>query len=258
MAISINDLCAGLETGTAEVLQRATPATAELLRWWFGRAPVQSRAGLNFSPAQRRALLGVIVAHELGIDRAPPPGALTVPLRAGEGRVRVLLALLSWQLLNQHDAQASGVDDPRFTRHLMVVAPHPATHERLLAALCGQPLPGGAGARDFGASDWVRMAELLLPPHRRDTVWRLVCASVCSGSRIASHAADEGVIAITGGRLDALECLARWPQLMVLDDGSGVRPARARGFSPCAWREQLHRMLATREGHGLHVVLAGR
>ena len=29
-------LCLGLESGAAEILERVTPTTAELLRWWFG------------------------------------------------------------------------------------------------------------------------------------------------------------------------------------------------------------------------------
>lgn len=255
MSISIRHLCTGLEAGRAPLLQRVTPTTAELLHWWFGQGPVQARAGLNFRPAQRRALLRAIVAHELGAGATAPP-ATNLRLNTGAGHVRVLLALLVWQLLNHRDARASGRDDPRFTPHFLTVASHPRSHERLLAALRGQPLPGGHGARDFGTADVVRLAELLAPPPRQDTVLAFVCATVCSGAGLARHAAADGVIAITDGRVEALECLARWPQRVVFDDQGG--PARVQGAARRAWREQLRRMLATQEARGLHVVFAGR
>ena len=62
-------LCQGLEDGQAPILDRVTPTTAALLRWWFGRAAGEHHAP-EFHPAQRQAILNTIIAHEVlaGID----------------------------------------------------------------------------------------------------------------------------------------------------------------------------------------------
>ena len=63
-------LCLGLESGAAEILDLVTPTTAELLLWWFGEDMVLTRPGLNFHVGQKQAILNAIVAHEvLGKER---------------------------------------------------------------------------------------------------------------------------------------------------------------------------------------------
>lgn len=59
-----NQLCAGLESGIANIYELVTPVTSELLRWWFGDDACQSRT-FNFHAGQRQAILNVIVAHEV-------------------------------------------------------------------------------------------------------------------------------------------------------------------------------------------------
>ena len=59
-----NQLCLGLETGVADILDLVTPTTAELLRWWFGEEAYYPR-GLNFHAGQRQAIFNTIVAHEV-------------------------------------------------------------------------------------------------------------------------------------------------------------------------------------------------
>ena len=59
-----NQLCLGLESGTAEILELVTPTTSELLKWWFGEDMVLARSGLNFHTGQKQAILNAIVAHE--------------------------------------------------------------------------------------------------------------------------------------------------------------------------------------------------
>ncbi len=58
-------LCIGLESGAADLFDRVTPTTAELLHWWFGEDMTATRQGLNFHPGQRQAILNTIVAHEV-------------------------------------------------------------------------------------------------------------------------------------------------------------------------------------------------
>lgn len=63
-------LCLGLESGAADILDLVTPTTAELLLWWFGEDMVLARQGLNFHAGQKQAILNAIVAHEvLGHER---------------------------------------------------------------------------------------------------------------------------------------------------------------------------------------------
>src|SRR5574344_1565650 len=173
-------LCLGLEDGAADLLELVTPTTAELLHWWFGQDMVDARGGaaggLNFHAGQKQAILNAIVAHEVlgasslqDLYEQAAPDALLVGTRlaevsqakhahpkycfkmaTGTGKTWVLQALLIWQLLNKNTALAEGLDNPRFTRHFMVVAPGLIVYERLLDGFCGKLIVGRAsGERDF-------------------------------------------------------------------------------------------------------------
>lgn len=224
-------LCLGLESGAAELLELVTPTTAELLRWWFGEDMVAARGGLNFHPGQKQAILNAIVAHEvLGADqdrwtlldlyRAVAPGALQAGTRmaelaqdkhahpkycfkmaTGTGKTWVLQALLIWQMLNKTAALAEGGDDARFTRQFMVVAPGLIVYERLLDAFCGKRVEGGSGARDFASSDIARFAALFIPETQRETVFAFVRGNVCAKEEIGLKATGKGMIAITNWHL---------------------------------------------------------
>ncbi|MDD5029191.1 MAG: DEAD/DEAH box helicase family protein [Rhodoferax sp.] len=228
-------LCLGLESGAADILELVTPTTAELLLWWFGEDMVLARSGLNFHIGQKQAILNAIVAHEvLGKDaahwtlldlyKACAPDALLGGTRlnevaqakhahpkycfkmaTGTGKTWVLQALLIWQLLNKTEALAEGVDDARFTRQFMVVAPGLIVYERLLDAFCGKlsvnALGGVSGARDFATSDTVRFADLFVPDVHRDAVFAFVRGNVCSKTEIGLKATGNGMIAITNWHL---------------------------------------------------------
>ena len=71
LSAKTKQLCLGLESGAADILELVTPTTAELLKWWFGEDMVIARGGLNFHAGQKQAILNAIVAHEvLGKDSA--------------------------------------------------------------------------------------------------------------------------------------------------------------------------------------------
>ena len=231
-------LCLGLESGTANILERVTPTTAELLLWWFGEDMVLARGGatgvnpggLNFHAGQKQAILNAIVAHEvLGKDaatwslqdlyRAVAPDALLVGTRlaevsgpkhahpkycfkmaTGTGKTWVMQALMVWQLLNKTAAAAEGMDDARFTRQFMVVAPGLIVYERLLDAFCGKWVAGTA-ARDFSTSDVAKFAELFIPEVHRDAVFAFVRGNVCTKTEIGLKATGNGMIAITNWHL---------------------------------------------------------
>ena len=56
--------CAGLESGAAPILEKVSPVTADLLRWWFQQDCIDARA-VNFHDGQRQAILHAIYAHEV-------------------------------------------------------------------------------------------------------------------------------------------------------------------------------------------------
>jgi len=226
-----NQLCLGLESGAADILERVTPTTADLLAWWFGEDMVMARGGLNFHAGQKQAILNAIVAHEVlgaGLDswtlldlyRAAAPDALLTGTRlnevsadkhnhpkyclkmaTGTGKTWVLQALMIWQLLNKTAALAEGIDDPRFTRQFMVVAPGLIVYERLLDAFCGKLVAGGNGSRDFTSSDMAKFADLFIPEAHRESVFAFVRGNVCSKNEIGLKATGNGMIAITNWHL---------------------------------------------------------
>jgi type III restriction enzyme len=219
-------LCAGLESGAAEILDLVTPTTAELLKWWFGDDLIAARGNLNFHAGQRQAILNVIVAHEvlksstlLDLYRHAAPDALLAGSRmsevaqakhahpkyclkmaTGTGKTWVLQALMIWQLLNKTAALADGVDDARFTRQFLIVAPGLIVYERLLDAFCGKLVPGSA-ARDFATSDVAKFAELFIPDAHRETVFGFVRGNVCAKDEIGLKATGNGMIAVANWHL---------------------------------------------------------
>ena len=221
-------LSLGLEHGAADLLELVTPTTAELLHWWFGQDMVDARGWMNFHAGQRQAILNAIVAHEVlgaatlkDLYAQVDPDALLAGTRlaevsagkhahpkycfkmaTGTGKTWVLQALLIWQLLNKNAALAQGLDDARFTRQFMVVAPGLIVYERLLDAFCGKLIAGSAsGARDFGQSDVMKFADLFVPESHREAVFAFVRGNVCAKDEIGLKATGNGMIAITNWHL---------------------------------------------------------
>ena len=226
-----NQLCLGLESGAADILERVTPTTAELLLWWFGEDMVLARKGLNFHAGQKQAILNAIVAHEvlghghdqwtlLDLYKHCAPDALLTGSRlnevaqakhahpkycfkmaTGTGKTWVLQALMIWQLLNKTAALNEDLDDGRFTRQFMVVAPGLIVYERLLDAFCGKLADAGNGSRDFSSSDIARFADLFMPDAHRDAVFAFVRGNVCNKTEIGLKTTGNGMIAITNWHL---------------------------------------------------------
>jgi len=245
LTLRTQQLSQGLEHGAADLLELVTPTTAELLHWWFGQDMVDARGALNFHAGQKQAILNAIVAHEvLGTttlqdlyEKAAPDALLAgtrlaevsagkhahpkycFKMATGTGKTWVLQALLIWQLLNKNAALAEGLDDARFTRHFMVVAPGLIVYERLLDAFCGKLIAGSAsGARDFAESDVHRFADLFIPETQREAVFAFVRGNVCAKEEIGLKATGNGMIAITNWHL-----LAEGDAVEDVEDAEGVQ-----------------------------------
>jgi type III restriction enzyme len=217
-------LCTKLEDGSADLYGQVTPVTAELLRWWFLEDTCATRR-FNFHPGQRAAILNTLVAHEVLeaatlkdlYEKAAPKSLLEVDgllnevgqskhahpkyclkMATGTGKTWVLQALFLWQLLNANAARQNGVDDPRFTRNFLIVAPGLIVYDRLLDAFCGKQQ---AGQRDFATSDVARYAELFIPEGQRETVFGFVRGNVCAKEEIGRKTTGNGLLAITNWHL---------------------------------------------------------
>ncbi len=224
LSAKTHQLCLGLESGAAEILDLVTPTTAELLKWWFGDDMVAARGWLNFHDGQKQAILNAIVAHEvlgattlLDLYKQAAPDALLAGARmsevaaakhahpkyclkmaTGTGKTWVLQALLIWQVLNKTAALNDGVDDPRFTRQFLIVAPGLIVYERLLDAFCGK-LAGGV--RNFATSDVAQFADLFIPDSHREQVFGFVRGNVCAKNEIGLKATGNGMIAMANWHL---------------------------------------------------------
>lgn len=216
-------LCAGLEEGSADLYELVTPVTAELLRWWF-LEDIRATRAFNFHPGQRQAILNAVVAHEvlaapdlktlwqqLAPDTLLEGGRLAevaqakhahpkycMKMATGTGKTWVLQALLVWQVLNRNAVREAGGDDPRFTRNFLVVAPGLIVYDRLLDAFCGKLRDG---VRDFATSDVARYAELFIPDGHRETLFGFVCGNVCAKDEIGLKTTGNGLIAVTNWHL---------------------------------------------------------
>jgi type III restriction enzyme len=219
-----NALCLGLESGAAEILDMVTPTTAELLKWWFGDDMVAARGWLNFHTGQKQAILNAVVAHEvlgaatlLDLYKLAAPDALLtgncmaevaaakhahpkycLKMATGTGKTWVLQALLIWQVLNKTAALNVAIDDARFTRQFLIVAPGLIVYERLLDAFCGRQTNG---VRDFSTSDIAQFADLFIPDAHRERVFGFVRGNVCAKDEIGLKATGNGMIAIANWHL---------------------------------------------------------
>ena len=182
-----NALALGLEHGAVDILERVTPTTADLKELYQQVAP-------------DALLVGTRLAEVSAPKHAHPKYCFK--MATGTGKTWVLQALLIWQLLNKTAALADGVNDARFTRFFLVVAPGLIVYERLLDAFCGKLIAGSAsGARDFATSDVAQFADVFIPEAHRDAVFAFVRGNVCSKGEMGLKATGNGMIAITNWHL---------------------------------------------------------
>ena len=215
-----NLACDGLEKGEAEILEKVSVVTAELLKWWFQQDYMDARQ-FNFHAGQRHAILNTIYAHEVlkcsslydlyqqiapdvlldnsgaNTEVASPKNAYPkycMKMATGTGKTWILQALLMWQVLN---ANRDG-ENKMFTRNFLIVTPGLIVYNRLLDAFLGKER---GGKRDFTKSDLTIFKELFIPDTYRDEIFSFVQNSVCTKEKIGSKVTGGGFIGITNWHL---------------------------------------------------------
>ena len=241
----VNDLCVGLETGEAPILEMVTGVTRDLLVWWFAQGHVDARE-YNYHSGQRQAILNAIYAHE--VLKAPLPKDLYAELAAdellasaglikelsapknahpkycmkmatGTGKTWVLQALLIWQYLNakRHEAQDTGTT---FSPNFLIVAPGLIVYDRLLDAFLGKE---HEGERNFETSDLAKFQSLFVPDTYRQEIFSFVQGAVATKEEIGRKVTGGGLIAITNWHLLAgLEEVLN--EEAVVDPGQAIEP----------------------------------
>ena len=212
----VSEACAGLESGSAPILDQISPTTAELLKWWF-QEDFKDTRNFNFHDGQRAGILNVIYAHEVlgvttlkGLYQEIAPEVLIASDQAGQmigagkndypkyclkmatgtGKTWVLQALMVWQILNANRTPENG----RYTKNFLVVAPGLIVYDRLRDAFEGKERDG---KRDFATSDLALYQELFIPVTYRDEVFGFVQGAVCAKEEIGRKVTGGGLVGLT-------------------------------------------------------------
>ena len=241
-----------------EMLQRVTPTTAVLLKYWFGESFCSTRLR-NFHEGQRQAILNIIYLHEVVGERrvldayesiipelmdradlaqlAKPKYQMpkyAVKMATGTGKTWVMHALLLWQLLN---ARHEDVESGRFTQRFLIVAPGLIVYDRLLDAFCGRKRRDAA-YRDVQTNDFYMNQEVFIPERFRDEVFSFIQNNVVTKEDgIGRKTTGEGLIALTNWHLfenQMEEELEETPSNTItppeiISDLLPVRPGKAAG-----------------------------
>ena len=209
---------------SGEMMEKVTPVTAELLRFWFCE-PFTNERGINFHDGHRQAILNVIFLHEvLKINNVTEIYAQVIPqllpvtdlallskpkyafpkyavkMATGTGKTWVMHALLLWQMLNvRHD----GAPD-RYTQNFLIVAPGLVVYDRLQDAFKGRLKAGNENSmeRDPMTNDFRKYQNLFVPPVYRDEVFSFLQNNVVSKEDgIGRKVTGGGLIALTNWHL---------------------------------------------------------
>jgi len=199
------------ENGT--FLEKVTPTTQMLLRYWFSDSFCQIRE-LNFHEGQKQAILNIIYLYEvlkvknvkdiyhsvaqelldkidrdnLDDDKYQHP-MYCVKMATGTGKTWVLDSLIIWQYLNARE------NEKDFSKNFLLVAPGLIVYNRLLDSFLGKE--DIDGSRNFATSDFYFARELFIPEMYREIIYSFIQSSVVKKEEISSKITGDGIIAIT-------------------------------------------------------------
>ncbi len=209
------------EWESGEFLEKVTPITKDLLRFWDPQGSFSDLRHFNFHKGQWQAILNSIYVHEVlklknvqDVYMTIEPQLLQemdlidmqkgkyshpkycIKMATGTGKTWVMHALLIWQYLNaKNEETPSG----NYSKNFLFIAPGLIVYERLLDAYLGKVQENGQ--RDVETSDLKVFEDIFVPESYRDEIFNFVQSAVCSKDEIAKKITGEGLIAITNWHL---------------------------------------------------------
>ncbi len=212
---------ANKEWESGSFIEKVTPITKELLKFWNPKGSFSDERDVNFHDGQWQAILNTIYIHEIlkiknvkDIYMTVYPELLEeldlidlkkekynnpkycIKMATGTGKTWVLHALLIWQYLNARNEETpSG----RFSKNFLLVAPGIIVYERLLDAYVGKRKVGGS--RDFDQSDFKRYEDLFIPSAYKEEIYGFVQGCVTQKDEIGKKVTGDGLIAVTNWHL---------------------------------------------------------
>jgi len=209
------------EWESGEFLEKVSPITRDLLRFWDPEGSFSDLRHFNFHIGQWQAILNSIYIHEvlkiknvqdtymtiepqllqemdlidMQKDKYSHP-KYCIKMATGTGKTWVMHALLIWQYLNaKNEETPSG----NYSKNFLFIAPGLIVYERLLDAYLGKVQENGQ--RDVETSDLKVFEDIFIPESYRDEIFNFVQSAVCSKDEIAKKITGDGLIAITNWHL---------------------------------------------------------
>lgn len=209
------------EWESGSFLDKVTPITKDLLRFWDPQGSFSDLRKFNFHIGQWQAILNIIYIHEVlkiknvqDIYMAINPELLAqmdlidmqkdkyshpkycIKMATGTGKTWVMHALLIWQYLNaKYEDSPTGI----YSKNFLFIAPGLIVYERLLDAYLGKVQENGK--RDADSSDLKLFEDIFIPEPYRDEIFNFVQSAVCTKEEIGKKITGDGLIAITNWHL---------------------------------------------------------
>src|SRR3989339_1830611 len=200
------------EWESGEFLEKVSPITRDLLRFWDPQGSFSDLRHFNFHKGQWQAILNSVYIHEVlkiknvqDIYMTIEPQLLQemdlidmqkdkyshpkycIKMATGTGKTWVLHALLIWQYLN-----AKYEESERYSKNFLLIAPGLIVYERLLDAYLGKEQEDGT--RNFQESDFSKFEELFIPVPYKDELFGFIQSSVANKGEIGKKVTGDGVI----------------------------------------------------------------
>lgn len=209
------------EWESGEFLEKVTPITKDLLRFWDPQGSFSDLRNFNFHKGQWQSILNSIYVHEILKLKNVQDIYMTInsellaemdlidmqkgkyshpkyciKMATGTGKTWVMHALLIWQYLNaKNEETPSGM----YSKNFLFIAPGLIVYERLLDAYLGKVQENGQ--RDVETSDLKMFEDIFIPESYRDEIFNFVQSAVCTKEEIGRKITGEGLIAITNWHL---------------------------------------------------------
>jgi len=209
------------EWESGSFLDKVTPITRDLLRFWDPQGSFSDLRKFNFHIGQWQAILNSIYIHEVlkiknvqDIYMTIEPQLLQemdlidmqknkyshpkycIKMATGTGKTWVMHALLIWQYLNaKNEETLTG----NYSKNFLFIAPGLIVYERLLDAYLGKVQDNGQ--RDVETSDLKVFEDIFIPESYRDEIFNFVQSAVCQKEEIGKKTTGDGLIAITNWHL---------------------------------------------------------